>query len=128
MGIVIASTAPPAPRRTRGTDPKDRTTMQEITPTEVNELDGVVILDVREPHELERARIDGALHIPLGELVARVDEVPRDATVYTLCHIGGRSAQAAAYLESLGIDTVNISGGIVEWHRQGMPLMLGSTE
>jgi len=116
------------PLRTHGIDPKEPAAMQEITPTEVHELDGAVILDVREPHELEQARIEGALHIPLGELVARVDEVPRDATVYTLCHIGGRSAQAAAYLESLGVDTVNISGGIVEWHRQGLPLTLGSAE
>ncbi|ANJ26410.1 rhodanese-like domain-containing protein [Agromyces aureus] len=100
--------------------------MQEITPAEVHALDDVVILDVREPHELERARIDGALHIPLGELLARVDEVPRDTTVYTLCHVGGRSAQAAAYLESIGVDAVNVTGGIVEWHRQGLPLTFDS--
>ncbi|MFF2372628.1 rhodanese-like domain-containing protein [Agromyces sp. NPDC058110] len=100
--------------------------MHEITATEVHALEGAVILDVREPHELERARIEGAMHIPLGELVARSDEVPRDTTVYTLCHVGGRSAQAAAYLESIGVETVNIAGGIVEWHRQGLPLTIGS--
>ena len=102
--------------------------MQEITPAEVDALPGAVILDVREPHELEKARIEGALHIPLGELVARVDEVPRDTTVYTLCHVGGRSAQATAYLESIGVDAVNISGGILAWYREGLPLTLGGSE
>jgi len=101
--------------------------MQEITPAEVDALTDAVILDVREPHELEKARIEGALHIPLGELVARVDEVPRDTTVYTLCHVGGRSAQATAYLESVGVDAVNISGGILEWYRQGLPLTLADS-
>ncbi|MGI9822457.1 rhodanese-like domain-containing protein [Agromyces sp. Marseille-Q5079] len=102
--------------------------MQEITPAEVEALEGAVILDVREPHELEKARIEGALHIPLGDLVARVDEVPRDTTVYTLCHVGGRSAQATAYLESIGVDAVNISGGILAWYREGLPLTLAGSE
>ncbi|GAA1506836.1 queuine tRNA-ribosyltransferase [Agromyces terreus] len=102
--------------------------MQEITPAELAALDDAFILDVREPHELEQARLEGATHIPLGELVARIDEVPRDTTVYTLCHVGGRSAQATVYLESLGVDAVNVSGGILEWYRQGLPITLGGAE
>jgi rhodanese-related sulfurtransferase len=99
---------------------------QEATPAEVHALESAHILDVREPHELEQARIDGAQHIPLGSLVERFDEVPRDRTVYVMCHVGGRSAQAAAYLESQGIDVVNVSGGILAWYRAGLPVSLGT--
>ena len=99
--------------------------MRSITPNEVHALDDVVILDVREPHELAQARIEGTIDIPLGELVARIDEVPRDTTVYVLCHVGGRSAQATQYLETPGFDAVNIDGGIVEWYRAGLPVAVG---
>jgi rhodanese-related sulfurtransferase len=99
---------------------------QEATPAEVHALDDAHILDVREPHELEQARLAGAQHIPLGSLVERLDEVPRDRTVYVMCHVGGRSTQAAAYLEAHGIDAVNVSGGILAWHRAGLPVTLGA--
>ncbi|MBM7831523.1 rhodanese-related sulfurtransferase [Agromyces cerinus] len=99
--------------------------MRSTTPNDVHAVADAVILDVREPGELAQARIEGTLDIPLGELVERVTEVPSDTTVYVLCHAGGRSAQAAQYLESRGIDAVNIDGGIVAWHRAGLPVTLG---
>ncbi|MFB6610541.1 rhodanese-like domain-containing protein [Agromyces sp. NPDC056379] len=99
--------------------------MRTITPNDVHAITDAVILDVREPNELAQARIEGTLDIPLGELVDRVAEVPSDTTVYVLCHAGGRSAQAAQYLESRGVDAVNIDGGIVAWHQAGLPVTLG---
>jgi rhodanese-related sulfurtransferase len=99
--------------------------MRSITPNDVHEIADAVILDVREPSELAQARIEGTLDIPLGELVDRVAEVPSDTTVYVLCHVGGRSAQAVQYLEGRGVDAVNIDGGIVAWHRAGLPVTLG---
>ncbi|MGW9630737.1 rhodanese-like domain-containing protein [Agromyces sp. NPDC055520] len=99
--------------------------MRSTTPNAVHDITGAVILDVREPSELAQARIEGTLDIPLGELVARVDEVPADTTVYVLCHAGGRSTQAAQYLESRGIDAVNIDGGIMAWYQAGLPVTLG---
>ena len=99
--------------------------MRSTTPNDVHAIDDAVILDVREPGELAQARIEGTLDIPLGELVERVAEVPSDTTVYVLCHVGGRSAQAVQYLESRGVDAVNIDGGIVAWHRAGLPVTLG---
>lgn len=102
------------------------TTMRTISPDEVHALDGAVILDVREPHELAQARIDGTIDIPLGELVERLGEVPRDTTVYVICHVGGRSAQATQYLEANGVDAVNISGGILRWYQSGLPVTLGA--
>ena len=99
--------------------------MRSTTPNDVHAITDAVILDVREPGELAQARIEGTLDIPLGELVERVAEVPSDTTVYVLCHAGGRSAQAAQYLEARGVDAVNIDGGIVAWHRAGLPVTLG---
>ncbi len=98
--------------------------MRSITPDEVHAMDDAVILDVREPHELAQARIDGTLDIPLGELVERLGEVPRDTTVYVICHVGGRSAQATRYLEAQGVDAVNIEGGILRWYQAGLPVTL----
>ncbi|MBT2498088.1 rhodanese-like domain-containing protein [Agromyces sp. ISL-38] len=102
--------------------------MHSISPADAHAIDDAFILDVREPDELAQARIDGALHIPLGDLVERLDEVPRDRTVYVMCHVGGRSAQAAQFLEAQGFDVVNISGGILGWYRAGLPLTLGGAE
>lgn len=99
--------------------------MQSTTPAEAHASDDAYLIDVREAAELAQARIDGAHHIPLAELVARLDEVPRDRTVYVLCHVGGRSAQAVQYLEQQGIDAVNIEGGILAWYREGLPVTLG---
>ncbi|MGX5695629.1 rhodanese-like domain-containing protein [Agromyces soli] len=99
--------------------------MQSSSPAEVHAEDDPYILDVREPQELAQARIDGAHHIPLGELVERLGEVPRDRTVYVMCHVGGRSAQAAVYLEQHGVDAVNLEGGILAWYRDGLPVVLG---
>ena len=100
--------------------------MRSITPSEVHAADDPYILDVREPDEVAQARIEGAQHIPLGSLAARLDEVPRDRTVYVICHVGGRSVQAAQYLEGNGVDAVNITGGIVGWYRAGLPVVMGA--
>ena len=99
--------------------------MQSITPTEAHAIDDAFIIDVREPDEVAQARVDGTVHIPLGTLVERVAEVPRDRTVYVMCHAGGRSAQATQFLAAQGVDAVNIDGGITGWHGAGLPVILG---
>lgn len=96
-----------------------------VTPAEVDAIEGAYVLDVREASELEQARLDDATHIPLGELVDRVGEVPRDRPVYVLCHVGGRSAQATRFLTQQGVDAHNIDGGIVAWYRAGLPVVQG---
>ena len=100
--------------------------MRSATPSDVHAADEPHILDVREPDEVAQARIEGAQHIPLGSLAARLDEVPRDRTVYVICHVGGRSLQAAQYLEGNGFDAVNVTGGIVGWYRAGLPVVIGA--
>jgi rhodanese-related sulfurtransferase len=81
-----------------------------------------LILDVREPEELQQVSVTGALHIPLGDLHYRLEEIPRDRDVYVLCHVGQRSAIATEFLRHLGHERVwNIRGGIVGWLRSGLP-------
>lgn len=74
------------------------------------------LLDVREAWEYSTARIKGATLIPLGDLAARVDEVPREADVLVYCHHGMRSARAVSMLRHAGWAHVrNLSGGIDSW-------------
>lgn len=74
------------------------------------------LLDVREPDEYEKARIEGSVLIPLGEVTARAAELPRDLPLYVHCKLGGRSAKAVAALEELGFtNAVNVTGGITAW-------------
>lgn len=85
-----------------------------------------IILDVREHAELQQIAIPGALHIPLGDLQRRLDDVPRDRDVYVLCHVGQRSAMATEFLRTIGHDRVwNIRGGVIGWVRSGLPAQWG---
>lgn len=80
------------------------------------------LLDVREAWEYSTARIEGATLIPLGDLAARVDEVPREADVVVYCHHGMRSARAVSTLRHAGWERVrNLSGGIDSWSIEADP-------
>lgn len=92
--------------------------MRELTPAEV--LDRPVV-DVREPHEWQEGHADGAVHIPMGEIVERLDEVPDGAAI--ICHSGGRSARVVAFLEQQGRDAVNVAGGTLRWAADGRPMV-----
>ena len=91
----------------------------EIDPVWVSEHRSLVtVVDVREPAELsgDLGRVDGSLHIPLGELRARAAEVPRDRPVVCVCRSGRRSAQACSILEKAGVvDIANSAGGMIRW-------------
>lgn len=72
------------------------------------------LVDVREPAEVARGTLDGAVNIPLGELPGRLGELDPDRRVVLLCRSGARSAAAAELLVTRGfVDVVNLSGGIV---------------
>jgi adenylyltransferase/sulfurtransferase len=78
--------------------------------------DDVFILDVREPNEYQICRIPGAVLIPLGELPRRYAELPTDKDIVAQCKMGGRSAKATEYLQSVGFKRVkNLKGGILDW-------------
>lgn len=83
---------------------------------------GLVVLDVREQVEWDAGHIEGALHIPLSELGSRLDDVPHDQTL-VVCKVGGRSAQATAWLAHQGRDVVNLDGGMLDWEAAGRPMV-----
>ncbi|MGO4104470.1 rhodanese-like domain-containing protein [Leifsonia sp. YAF41] len=102
-------------------------TMQEITASELAALGSTaVVLDVREDGEYAEAHLAGSTHIPMSEFVNRLAEVPREDTLYVLCHAGGRSAQVTAYLEQQGFDAINVAGGISAWQAEGHPVETGA--
>jgi adenylyltransferase/sulfurtransferase len=73
------------------------------------------LLDVRETHEWQISRIEGATLIPLGQVANRAGELPRDVEIIVHCKMGGRSAKAVAILKEKGIEATNLKGGILEW-------------
>lgn len=81
------------------------------------------LLDVREPGEWAAGHAPDAVHIPLGQLQSRADEVPADRDVYVVCRSGGRSAQATAYLNAEGRGATNVDGGMQDWASAGRPMV-----
>jgi len=75
-----------------------------------------VLLDVREESELAICRIEGALHIPMGEIPERYNALPKGAPLVVLCHHGMRSLNVVQFLEAKGFgNVVNLAGGIHAW-------------
>lgn len=87
--------------------------------------EGLVVLDVREDDEWAAGHIDGAVHIPLMELPARLGEFVELEAPQTLvvCKAGGRSARAVAYLAQQGYDVVNLVDGMIGWERAGRAMV-----
>jgi rhodanese-related sulfurtransferase len=97
----------------------------EVAPKAVSEAlaNGAMLVDVRERSEYAEARIPGSVLIPLGELPARLAEVPADRDVYVHCRMGGRSARAVDYLRTFGRpNAYNVTGGIEAWDEAGLPV------
>jgi rhodanese-related sulfurtransferase len=93
--------------------------ISEVTVTEVPE--GAHVLDVREPYEWDAGHIEGAQHIPLMQIMSRAEEVPDGA--YVICKVGGRSAQATAFLAQRGKQVTNVAGGMTAWAAAGKPMV-----
>ncbi|MET0729244.1 MAG: rhodanese-like domain-containing protein [Acidimicrobiales bacterium] len=98
----------------------------EVTELAAAHATGAPLIDVREDDEYAEARVPGAQHIPLGDVVERVDELPTDVTVYVICARGGRSAKAVGFYRAQGIDAVNVAGGTLGWIDAGLPTESGS--
>lgn len=71
-----------------------------------------IVLDVRESDEWELGTLPDAMLISQGDLVARLDEVPKDKPVLCVCRSGGRSSNVAAFLAFNGYQVANLSGGM----------------
>jgi rhodanese-related sulfurtransferase len=87
---------------------------------------GTFILDVRTQQEWEEYHIPGISLIPLNELQARLDEVPRDQEVVIVCRSGNRSATARDILLAAGFENAtSMSGGMLQWQAAGYPTVSG---
>lgn len=87
-----------------------------MSPQEYHELQAhnqdVIVIDIREQYEFEYENI-GAKHIPLGEILHRLDEIPTDKTVVIHCQSGARSGKLIPVLQDLGFENVqNLDGGL----------------
>ncbi|UZQ55465.1 molybdopterin-synthase adenylyltransferase MoeB [Trichothermofontia sichuanensis B231] len=104
-----------------------RTTLAEMSVQELKQLldsgkDDFVLIDVRNPHEYEIARIPGAVLIPLAEIergpgIDKVRELVNGHHLIVHCKMGARSAKALAILREAGIEGTNVVGGITAWSR-----------
>jgi rhodanese-related sulfurtransferase len=97
----------------------------EITPAEFvarrESGETLTLLDVREDWELGVASVPesvpGVVHIPMGQIADRLQEVDRSAEVVVLCRSGRRSLEVAKFLQQNGFKAVNLAGGILAWSR-----------
>ena len=97
----------------------------EVGPQRAAELlrDGdVQLVDVRETYEVEAGRVAGARHIGMGELAGQASTLDPERPVLFYCRVGGRSAMAATAFRQAGFEAYSLTGGLVAWHRQGLPL------
>jgi rhodanese-related sulfurtransferase len=97
----------------------------EVTPQQVMEMQArgepLRLLDVREPQEVNAAKIPGAVAIPRGQLETTIEaQMPRDARVVIYCASGNRSAFAAVTMQEMGYTNVaSMAGGIRAWADAG---------
>ncbi|AKJ69004.1 MULTISPECIES: rhodanese-like domain-containing protein [Pandoraea] len=104
--------------------------MQQIQPNELAAWLGdagrrpPVLLDVREPWEVQTCHLPGIVHIPMGQIPQRFNELDPDAEIVCICHHGARSLQVAMFLARQGFSELfNLSGGVDAWARQVDPTM-----
>ncbi len=107
---------------------KQQLESQEMTVKDLKELldsgaKDFVLLDVRNPHEYDIAKIPGSVLVPLPDIengngVAKVKEILNGHRLIAHCKMGGRSAKALAILKEAGIVGTNVKGGITAWSRE----------
>lgn len=89
------------------------------------EMKDIFLLDVRTPDEYALGSLPGAVNIPLDEIRDRIDELPKDKTIYTFCAVGLRGYLAYRILVQHGFDQVfNLSGGLKTYRAATAPIIL----
>ena len=84
---------------------------------------GALLLDVREPDEWRTGHAPPATLIPMGQVLAKTNDLPRDRTIVVVCRSGGRSAAVTDALRAGGFDAVNLAGGMSAWSAAGLPVV-----
>ena len=75
----------------------------------------VILLDVREPYEIEICNVKGSLFIPMNEIPQNIEQLDKEKRYAIMCHSGVRSLYVSNYLNSLGYSALNVIGGIERW-------------
>lgn len=84
---------------------------------------GAVLVDVREPEEWRDGHAPNAVHIPLGSLGARFNELDPSQEIVTVCRSGARSTTALKILQKAGFTRVyNLTGGMIAWREKNLPV------
>jgi rhodanese-related sulfurtransferase len=93
--------------------------MNSISAKEINERltagETLNIIDVREVAEVKSGRIPSSIHLPLGFLEFRMNELDKKKEYIVVCQSGGRSIQAVKFLDYQGFNVTNMNGGILAW-------------
>lgn len=95
----------------------------------LEEKSDAVIIDVRNKDEYESGHASGSIHIPVDEVLARYEELPKDKTLLFICAAGVRSGLACEMVAALGISSeklYNIEDGTPIWIEKGFPVTYGS--
>jgi adenylyltransferase/sulfurtransferase len=101
--------------------------MEEITATELKQRldkgDDIQIIDVREDYEVAIGRIPDSVHIPLAQVLTRMNEIDPNRETVVHCKMGGRSARAIDALQRSGFKgrLMNLKGGIIGWSNEVDP-------
>ncbi|MFI0491034.1 rhodanese-like domain-containing protein [Flavobacterium sp.] len=105
---------------------ENNTIVKEVCPTSTQELiiRGYMLLDIREPKEVEKLtfNVPKIIHIPLSELEERYMEVPKNEKIIVVCQTGERSLRAVDFLQKLGYtNLLNMKKGLDKWVQKGFP-------
>src|SRR3989344_1143408 len=79
--------------------------------------ENVFLLDVRTPEEFQDYKIEGSVNIPINQLQSRMNEIPKNKEIITICEHGNRSFRAAIFLNKNGYKALSLTGGMEVWNR-----------
>lgn len=95
-----------------------------MTPSEAHgHIGNHLLLDVREPDEWRAGHVAEAVHIPMGDLNARISELPMDRSIIAICRSGSRSGAVTDALNRAGFTAHNMEGGMYAWESVDLPIV-----
>ena len=88
------------------------------------QVEGNILIDIREVDEYKSGAVPFAVNIPLSTFDMNIrDRLSKYKEVYVMCRSGGRSAQAVKFLKNIGVNAVDVSGGIIAWKNKNLPVV-----
>ncbi len=92
--------------------------IKQMSPKELDQKKGMMLLDVRTNKEYERGHIPGAVHVQLSDIGDKIKKIKKDKEIVVFCQNGNRSIWAIKRLMGMGYkNLVNLKGGYLAWKR-----------